>query len=105
MATDKADFKRWVAWLRKHFRPCYPVTVKLVEPSKMPVAHSGQCTATEGRRFTIKICAGMDWQVTQDTLFEEWAHMLRFHLWNIDGDEHDAIYGAIYNTIKVAYHG
>lgn len=102
--TDLKDFRRWVKWLRKNFTPCYQVKVLLLPTAKMPVAHDGYCTADDKRNFTIKVRAGMAWPETQRVLQEEWAHMLRFHLWNVDGDEHDAIYGAIFNTIKAKWH-
>lgn len=105
MGTDRKDFRRWCCWLKKEFPSCYPVRILLLPNDKMPVAHDGQCTATPERRFTIKIRDGLDWQATQETLFEEWSHLLRFHLWQVEGEEHDAIYGAIYNTIKARWHG
>lgn len=101
--TDEKDFRRWVAWLRKRFKSCYPVRVLRVPQNKIP-GHAGMCTADENRRFTIRIAQGMTWMETQETLFEEWAHVLRHHLWGVEGDEHDSIYGAIYNEIKVAWH-
>jgi hypothetical protein len=102
--TERKDFRRWVAWLRREFRPCYPVRVLLLPTAKMPVAHDGYCTADENRRFTIKIRLGMSWPETQRVLQEEWAHMLRFHLWHVEGAEHDEIYGAIFNCIKAKWH-
>ena len=83
--TDRRDFRRWVKRLRKEFAPCYPVRVLLVKPSRIP-ANNGTCEADNAKRFTIRIADGQTWQTTLETLWEEWAHMLRFHLWNIEGE-------------------
>lgn len=101
--TDRTLFENWKRRLRKEFPSCYPVRVLLVSPSRIP-AKNGTCEADERRRFTIRIADNQPWQLTLDTLMEEWAHLLRFHLWHIDGVEHDAIYGAIFNTIKAKWH-
>lgn len=100
---DPKLVRRWRRFLNREFKSVYPVRVKLVHPKEIPT-HDGYTTASADKRFTIKISNALDWSATQITLWEEWAHVLRFHLWHVDGGEgHDQIYGAIFNQIKQAW--
>lgn len=101
--TDLKKFKKWVRELRKLFPSSYPVRVMLVHPSKVPDRADGYCHAygvNHPDHFNIYVANNLSISATADTLAEEWAHCLRFHVWKYDGDAHDSIYAAIFGEIK-----
>ena len=104
--TDRKKFRRWLSELRRKFPSAIPVRVYLVKPSKIP----GLCGESDPisdpetgdtKRVVIRIADNLSKQATADTLAEEWAHALRFHL-KLDAgpNGHDEIYGAIFNKLK-----
>ena len=101
--TDLKKFRKWVREIRKLFPSTYPVRVMLVHPSKVPDRADGYCHAygeDHPERFNIYVANTMSPSSTADTLAEEWAHCLRWHIWKYDGDAHDAIYSSIFGEIK-----
>lgn len=102
---DRQKFWRRARELRKEFPSCYPVQIKIVSVRSIP-GHYGLTIAyaVDGylKRCVIKLAETMDLSTALDTLAEEWAHVLRYHLfWIHDGKNgHDQIYGAIFNKIK-----
>lgn len=86
----------------------YPVRIHLVHPSKVPDSKENHCTTQSYERdgklshFRIWIANNQSEQGTADSLADEWAHVLRWHIYLVDDgpNGHDAIYGAIYNEIK-----
>lgn len=58
----------------------------------------------EDHSFAVHISNSLSYDSMVDTLWEEWAHVLRLHHPHVDGSEvHDEIYGAIFNKIKAKF--
>lgn len=105
--ADQKDFRRWCRFLRRKFPPCYPVRISLVAPSAMRGLH-GECTSLErdGKLvgFRVRVADGPQ-AVVQDSLFHEYAHVLRMHLYGFGKlDDHDPVYGAIHGMLISAWH-
>lgn len=102
--TDLRKFERWKKWLRRRWAGTLPVRVMLVPAARLP-DDCGICEErlnAQGKRtgFIIHVADSLSVDSTFDTLIEEWAHYLRFQVPNPLDDEHDAIFGAIFNEIK-----
>ena len=69
MATD---IHKTIRWLRRHYRPRTPTMVRVVD--RLPGCH-GICLIGDGRAL-IKLAKATK-AVMDDTLIEEFAHVLR----------------------------
>lgn len=102
--TDRKQFRKWVRELRKLWPLTYPVQVFLVHPSHPCLEGNYGHTYAFGdetpEKFRIYVTNHINLSSTADTLAEEWAHCLRFHMWKNNGKAHDAIYSAIFGEIK-----
>ena len=108
--TDPKQFRKWVRWLRREFPSVYPVRVVKDKGRRLPVNQSGETQVfAEGmriERIEVIVRDGMDWELTQDALFHEWAHVLRYHIWGLacpKSDQDDSLFGVIFNKIRRAY--
>lgn len=102
--TDHKKFRKWVRELRKSWPMTYPVFVFFVPPGhKHLEGHDGHTHAfgkEKPEKFHIYIASNLNSGSTADTLAEEWAHCLRFHMWKNGGKAHDPIFSAIFGEIK-----
>lgn len=103
--TDAGKFRNWVRWMRKNFRGEYPVRVYMVPRAQIKEGELGETflrqSVTGPERMLVRVSEAENEDLTIDTLIEEWAHYLRFHLPKFgDPENHDPIYGAIFNEIK-----
>lgn len=91
-----------IRWLRRHFPVRTPVVVRVAR--RMP-EHNGYCLFY-GDRALIRIAAATE-QVMEDTLLEEWSHLVRYEVGVPveDNDEHDAIFWAILGAITKKWRG
>lgn len=90
-----------MSWLRKHFPTKRKVVVRVT--ANQPELH-GLCIA-KGNRCLIRITADTD-QVMEETLLEEWSHVLRFDTPVPCSDEdHDAIFWAILGAVSLKWRG
>lgn len=122
--TDRKLFRRWVARLRREFPGRYPVRVLLVPSHQLTRDHGremcGDCCFDDGGpagsgdegdpaagRCTIRIAQSMNATTTRDTLIEEWAHYLQWHLLPraCREPEHGPVYAAIYSLILSSFRG
>ena len=103
--TDRKKFAQWVAELTELCGSLYPVTVHLVRPGRVPPRkkkdNDGHCSvyAKDGKpqRFVIHVANNQLPHNTALTLEEEFAHVLRYHIYGVepDAEGHDSIYDAI----------
>lgn len=102
---DRKKFWSRARELRRKFPSCYPVRIRIVSANSIK-GHYGLTIAYavngDLKSCVIKLADTMDLSTALDTLAEEWAHALRYHLFKVhDGKNgHDQIYGAIFNKIK-----
>jgi len=94
------NLQRMTKWLRKHYPPKTPTIVRLVD--KIPGAH-GLCLIGDGRAL-IRIAAASE-PMMQDTLVEEWCHVLRHDTPVRCDDDHDAIFWALYGHVTKHWRG
>lgn len=104
----KTEFRKLVKRLRKAFPPKIPVRVYYVSKKRVQKAYGSSeydlfgltVYDTEKEIISIYIAEDDHHQHVVDTLIEEWAHMLRYHLPTMAGDrDHDEIFGSIRNRI------
>lgn len=103
--TDRKRFASWVRWLRRRFPSDIPVRVRLSPPERMPAKHFGFCVFDdETGRAVLDVADNQNEIQTRESLFEEWAHVLRFHLHRIgEPPWHDALYGVLFTLLKDAW--
>ena len=98
MATD---IHKTIRWLRRHYRPRTPTMVRVVD--RLPGCH-GICLIGDGRAL-IKLAKATK-AVMDDTLIEEFAHVLRHDCpLPITDNDHDALFWAIYGAIQAKWRG
>jgi len=95
-----AEVKRTIRWLRKHFKPRTPVVVRVVDT--LPGCH-GICYIGDGRAL-IRIARATR-AVMDDTLIEEFAHVLRHDCPLPIINDHDALFWSIYGYIQAKWRG
>jgi hypothetical protein len=106
--TNRKLLREWIAWLNRRWPTRLPVRVMLCAPT-------GSLTDSVGMSFaamedghvtsvTIKIRNNLTVDQTMQTLWHEWAHVLR---WHISGgtwcEERDSIFGAIKHEIETSW--
>jgi hypothetical protein len=89
-----------IRWLRRHYPTRTPVIVRVVksQPGLCGVALIG-----EGRAL-IRLTAASD-QMMQETLLEEWCHVLRHDCPLPVDDDHDALFWAIMGAVTKRWRG
>lgn len=92
--------QRMIRWLRRTYPTKTPVIVRVV--NNIPGA-LGICLIGDGRAL-IRIALGSE-QLMNETLLEEWAHVLRHDTPVECVDDHDAIFWAIYGAICKKWRG
>lgn len=108
MATDaERQLRQCARWLRRRWPLASPVRVVRVGPAVLARDHPGgaygDCQRdTSSGRFTIRIVNVGSADALVETLIEEWAHALRWHLpqYGDGADWHDDIFGAIHNRVR-----
>src|SRR5262245_22401235 len=108
MDRKRADLRSCRRWLQKNFPSAHPVTVRLVDRSKIRLDHEdnvdGDCEFDDdndrGPRFLIRLADDLSADNLCETLRHEWAHVLREHIPRPEGDEqgfHDELWGLLHS--------
>jgi hypothetical protein len=98
----RSPLLKTVRWLRRRFPARKPCRISVCR--SLPGMH-GVCLIHEDRAL-IKIAKSTE-QMMDETLLEEWAHLLRdecpipYH----EGQEHDALFWAILAAVTKEYRG
>lgn len=98
----RSTLRKVSIWLRKKFPTRRPVVIRVVPPQ--PGLH-GICLMDDERAL-IRISKNTD-QMMAETLLEEWSHVLREDcpIPTQPGDEHDALFWAIFARVTKEYRG
>lgn len=92
--------RNMLRWLKRRYPPPMPIVVRVTR--SQPDLH-GVCLVGDGRAL-IRISAASE-TVMQETLLEEYCHVLRHCCPLPVDDEHDALFWAILGAVTTEWRG